>query len=372
MKRPNNPFVLTGYYGTSWFCDREKELSALKDHLKNDRNVVIHSWRRMGKTALIRRLFDQLTTDRWEVLYVDLLVTKSLDEAIRAITLGVHEAYGKTSSGFSEQLRKLFSLVGMSIGFDAHSGAPELSFQLKPGAVPARSLEAIGKFLTARKKRVVIALDEFQQVSGYGEEHAEATFRTWMQAFPKIRFIYSGSNRHLMRAIFTEEKRPFYRSSQLIGLNPLDERVYRAFIRTHFRKGKRIFGDALITRLYGWARGQTYAIQLVCNHVYGRGGPITDAVLDEVLSQILDQETPVYANYQKILPGAQWDLMKAVAKEESLKNPMGNEFLTAHRLGAASSVSAALKSLMKKDIITEEEGVYRIHDVLLGRWLDRL
>lgn len=51
-KAPLNPFVLTGYYGKTWFCNREEEINMLKDHVLNDRNVVMYSLRRMGKLLL--------------------------------------------------------------------------------------------------------------------------------------------------------------------------------------------------------------------------------------------------------------------------------------------------------------------------------
>src|SRR5690606_38197242 len=106
------------------------------------------------------------------------------------------------------------------------SGIPEVSLGLKETNVPERSLEAIGQFLSQRKNQVVVALDEFQQISNYEEKNAEAVFRSWMQQFPGIRFIYSGSHRRMMQAMFTEKKRPFYRSSQLMALDPIDEKEY--------------------------------------------------------------------------------------------------------------------------------------------------
>ncbi|QEC53882.1 ATP-binding protein [Anseongella ginsenosidimutans] len=85
MKTPTNPFVLSGYYGKKWFCDREEELTILMKHLQNERNVVLYSWRRMGKTALIRRIFEEAKRhNETESVYVDLLATQDLKEAVRA------------------------------------------------------------------------------------------------------------------------------------------------------------------------------------------------------------------------------------------------------------------------------------------------
>ena len=38
---PTNPFLITGYQGPDYFCDREKETASLMSALKNGRNIHI-------------------------------------------------------------------------------------------------------------------------------------------------------------------------------------------------------------------------------------------------------------------------------------------------------------------------------------------
>ena len=43
MPRPANPFVLSGYYGKEWFCDRNAELRAMREHVrKENQNHLVH------------------------------------------------------------------------------------------------------------------------------------------------------------------------------------------------------------------------------------------------------------------------------------------------------------------------------------------
>ena len=44
---PTNPFLITGYQGPDYFCDREKETASLMSALKNGRNITLISPRRM-------------------------------------------------------------------------------------------------------------------------------------------------------------------------------------------------------------------------------------------------------------------------------------------------------------------------------------
>lgn len=62
-----NPFVIYGYKGPEYFCDRRKETQKLISALDNGRNVVLAP-RRMGKTGLIRHAFHEIEAtekDTW-------------------------------------------------------------------------------------------------------------------------------------------------------------------------------------------------------------------------------------------------------------------------------------------------------------------
>lgn len=373
MKKPDNPFVLYGYWGKQYFCDRINELEASKDHLSNGRNMVLYGWRRMGKTSLIKCLFAELEkSKKHDTLYIDLLSTQSPSEGIRAITMAVYHKYGKTGKGLSDTMRKMFSALGVTLSFDPLSGIPEITLGVNQAGVPERSLHAIGQFLVHQKKQVILALDEFQQVAHYEGSNGEAIFRHWMQEFPTLRFIYSGSHRGMMEAMFTSKNRPFYKSAQLMSLEAIPLETYTPFIQNHFNSGKKSISKTLIREIYQWSRGQTYAIQLICNYLYGRGRNVSEDDFYDVIHNILEQENAVFINYQNILPTNEWEVLKAIAKEGYVKSPTGQEFVMGHRLGAASSVQRALHSLVRKEMVVKEDDGFMVHDIILSRWLARL
>ncbi|MCH6199869.1 AAA family ATPase [Aquiflexum sp. LQ15W] len=373
MKSPGNPFVLNTYHGKKYFCDRENDIEVLRNHIDNDRNVVLFAWRRLGKSALIQRFFEELEdSGEFETLYVDLLATHSIEEAIKAITTVTYDKYGKTHSGFSATMQKLFSALGATISFNPLSGIPELSIGIKQPGMEDHSLNALGVFLQERKKRIVITIDEFQQISHYAEKNAEAVFRTWVQLFPDIRFIFSGSHRTMMVEMFAENSRPFYQSAQLMSLLPIALEKYTPFIQGHFEDNGKTISAELIEKIYAWARGQTYTIQLICNYLFAQFNHVEEEDFHKICSDILEQHQAIFANFPKMLTRTQWNVFKAIAKEEPLFSPLNKDFLTKHRLGAASSVSTALKALQKQELVVVDEGVYLVHEVLLARWMARL
>jgi AAA+ ATPase superfamily predicted ATPase len=373
METLKNPFLLGGYHSSDYFCDRESKLAALNNHLHNGRNVVLFSWRRMGKSALIKRfLIEKERSGKVEAVYVDLLASRNMEQAIELIVEAVYQRFGKTKEqSISESFSSLMQALGLSISFDPHSGHPKFSLGISGKVSGEQSLKSIGKFLQQRKLQMVIAIDEFQQVSRYADQNGEAVFRSFMQEFPQLRFIFSGSHRKLMTSIFADSKRPFYKSCSMMALGPIPKKAYFPFIQKHFEEDGRKISKELMERIYEWSDGQTYSIQLLCNRLYGSGRAADESKLNELIEDILEEESPVFSNYFHLLPKMQWKVLKAIAKERRVENPLSKDFLRAHDLGAASSVSTAIKSLEEKEMLAWEEGQYFVHDLIFSRWLEK-
>lgn len=75
---PTNPFLITGYQGPDYFCDREKETASLMSALKNGRNITLISPRRMGKTGLIKNVFYYIQKENKSAacFYLDIFSTR--------------------------------------------------------------------------------------------------------------------------------------------------------------------------------------------------------------------------------------------------------------------------------------------------------
>ena len=372
MKELKNPFLLGGYHSADYFCDRESKLAALNNHLHNERNVVLFSWRRMGKSALIKRfLSEKERSGKIEAVYVDLLASRNMDQAIELIVEAVYTRFGKSKEkSISESFSSLMQALGLSISFDPYSGHPEFSLGLSGKISGEQSLRSIGEFLQNRDHQIVIAIDEFQQVSRYADQDGEAVFRSFMQEFPRLRFIFSGSHRKLMTSIFADSNRPFYKSCSMLALGPIPKGSYFPFIQKHFEEDGRSISKELMEKIYDWADGQTYSIQLLCNRLFGSGKEVKDESLNELIEEILEEESPVFSNYFHLLPKMQWKVLKAIAKERKVENPLSKGFLKKHDLGAASSVNTAIKALEEKEMLAWEEGQFFVHDLIFSRWLE--
>lgn len=101
--KPNNPFLISGYYSPEFFCDREQETGTILDALHNGRNVALIAPRRMGKTGLVRHAFYRLKEEQPDIVtfYLDTYSTQSLGDFVRLFASTVLGAVGlRSAKGF--------------------------------------------------------------------------------------------------------------------------------------------------------------------------------------------------------------------------------------------------------------------------------
>lgn len=62
-------------------------------------------------------------------------------------------------------------------------------------------------------------------------------------------------------------------------------------------------------------------------------------------------------------------MLFAIAKSHVATNITSSKFVKDNNLGAASSVQAAMKGLLEKDIVTRTEKGYQVYDYYFAEWL---
>lgn len=372
-----NPFPVAGYHGSALFCNRREETKRLKENVENGLNTTLISLRRMGKTGLLQHLFAQLgkRKDTYS-LYADIYPTQKQKDLVNQLATAILNAFppkkpiGKRVMEFITSLRPVIS-------YDALTGNPEVSFSFAQQQQQEQSLAALLKFLDGLDATVVVAMDEFQQIAEYPETNTEAILRTLIQPLKNVRFIFSGSSRHLLLQMFTYSKRPFFGSTQLLELHPIHRTEYLRFIQKHMEAGQRTISTPVLDFIADWTRLHTYYTQVLCNRVFATGIKVIELVtVQDVCAEILAEQAAVFYQYRHLLTAAQWQLLKAVAKEEKACRITSKDFIARYKLGTPSNVQRSLDALLTKEMIYREEtdqgSCYVVYDCFLSRWLQKL
>ena len=373
-KKLVNPFIYQGYESPEYFCDREAETATLLSHLKNGRNVTLISPRRIGKTGLIKNTFFYLQKEERDAvcLYLDIFATKNLHDFVEQLGVMVINDIVRKNVSFIEKTIAFFSALRPVLSMDPLTGEPSVSITIEPSQ-EEMTMRSIFNYLNESGREIYIAIDEFQQIAEYPEKGTEALLRSYIQFAQHVHFIFSGSKHHLMAEIFGSPKHPFYQSTELMGLKPLDCSIYYDFCQNFFKqKGGNLSKD-VFEQIYHQFNGHTWYIQCIMNRLYET--ELTIYCIEQVnaaLLSILQGREPQFENLVQFFTENQFILLKAIAREGIVAQPTSGKFIKEHNLSGASSAKAALKVLEEKELVYRTDKGYVIYDRFMDLWLKRL
>ena len=371
MKELNNPFVVYGYKGAAYFCDRESETEKISKGLENERNIALIAPRRIGKTGLVHHVFSHIREQHPEIccIYFDILATKTLEQFVQVMARNVLGRLDSPTQTALHKVQEFFSGFRPTMTFDTNTGMPTFSLDIVKNQ-EEQSLQRIFEYLKQAGKRCYIAIDEFQQITRYPDTDTEALLRSFIQFVPNVYFIFAGSKQHMMSDIFLSPERPLYQGAQVINIKEIDEQVYYGFANGLFLKCGQQFPASTFHYLYEKVDGQTWYVQAILNRIYSnQSGEISDIDVDMAITELIEEEEVAFENYYSSLTTNQAALLTAIAKEQEVKSPMAQSFIGKYRLPALSSVKTALESLSESQFIYQYHGSYIVYDRFFGMWL---
>lgn len=369
-----NPFPAKGYVSAEYFCDREDETRALLSNIQNGIDTTLISPRKYGKTGLILHTFDKIATDRlnYATIYVDIFATLSLNDFIKTLTDAVLDVFPeKTSIG--EKFLALLKGYRPTMTYDPVNGTPQIEFNYTSPSDKEHTLKGLFTFLNSQDTKVVLAIDEFQQITTYPEKNIEALLRTYTQQMHNVRFIYCGSKKTTMTQMFNDATRPFYSSTRQLTLDKIDAEKYGQFIKDKF--SPITVDDDALDYILKWTRRHTFYTQSLCNQIYGmQPERVTMEIVHQACNEILESENSNFLQIRDLITSQQWRLLIAIAKEQSVTNVTSATFLAKYSIGSATNARRNIKSLTEKELLLEDIGLsskcHCVYNVFLSRWME--
>ncbi len=363
----NNPFLVRGYYGPEYFCDRERETAQLVDSIVNEGDVTLIAPRRYGKTGLIHNAFRVLPKEYARV-YLDIYSTRCLADFTREFASAVLGTLETRLEKAAHSIVSFFRSCRPTI-VPTEQGLPKFSFDVVPSAAET-TLKETFDYLEKHERRLVIAIDEFQQVLEYPEKNTEALLRSLMQRLPWVRFVFSGSRQHIMREMFLSPKHPFYQSTDVMSLKPIDREAYCRFARKFFAARRKPFNVDAFRSIYDRFDGVTWYVQMVLRRLWAEGAGLPDvSAVDAAVEDIVETRTFEYGDLFNSRSEAERALLVAMAKEGPVAEPLSGGFISRNRLRTTSTVASALKHLQRDDLLYQTERGCVVYDRFFGVWL---
>lgn len=367
-----NPFVVGAYVSEKYFCGRSKEMGILQKCIREDKNVVLYSERRLGKSHLIKRVFHEAQLqEEFECLCVDAGVCGSLKEFAFVLINGIFRSLIRDRGNF-EKLAGLCRRLGLSMTIGPSSEVILPSFSLGWIREPEKVIEEAFSFLEGIDKKVVLAIDGFEKLASLREAEGARTLGNIVESHSSVRMIFSLSGPQGDFEWFLGNLGAVFRNAERIHLAPIEFSEYFCFARNKFQEaGKRIPAE-IFRSVYSKFFGGTGPIQLVLNRLFSetpKNGSVTTEILDTVIEAIVDEYAVFYKEALSRLSFNQKCLVFAVAKDGAVENPSSSEFVNRHSLASVSSVQSSARALLEQGVLHKDACGIRIDDDFFCEWL---
>jgi len=260
-----NPFLYGKPVVGEHFCDRRDELERLTANVRSPNSLWLYSPRRLGKTSLIKEAF-HLAGDEVETAFVDLYGIGDATDFAAALLAGLSPLVDRLAGGPRRALgwlKSLLTVVSAQMSVD-ESGHPVFSLAVRTPPsererVAAEVLSIPERQGARRRRRVVIACDEFQEVARVAR--LERTIRSVVQHHEWTSFVFCGSQRALLRAVFTDSARPFFQFADHMTLERIPAVELLRYVRGRFETSGRGVPDEVAEDIVAQAEGHPHFTQ---------------------------------------------------------------------------------------------------------------
>ena len=368
-----NPFTLKEIPEGSAFCDRQKELKDLIGFGSAGENVLLYSPRRYGKTSLVRKVQGHLESDGAITAYCDLFGISSVEDIAGRIARSIYTITRKDESLFQKAIRFLTSFRPvLSPSPDGGvSVSVQPAYRSESWELLDNTLESLEKFVQDVPNLVHVVLDEFQEITEIQDSlRVEGRLRNYIQRM-KCGFVFVGSRRRILLAMFSDRTRPFFQSTINYELGTLPREELIDFMVSKFEETGKVLSKDLGAHVCDLFGHHPYYIQKFCFFLFDRvERTVTPEDVSEIYRLVLESERALFEAVLRRLTAKQIALLTAVATEPT-KKLFAAEYMERHGLKSTGGIQRGLSVLTGEDLVEQHPstGIWTVVDPPLGRWL---
>ncbi|HSK17121.1 MAG TPA: ATP-binding protein [Gaiellaceae bacterium] len=375
-----NPFTFGALALDAAFADRETEVRELLADMRNGQDALVYAPRRYGKSSLVHTTTQRAAREGILVGYCDLMRTPTKERLAAALARTVYRDLTGAVGGAIERAAGLFRGLTVTPTMEVDPSDGSLRFTFHGGRRRAgidetieRLLELPAEIAAERRRRVVLVLDEFQEILAL-DRRFPTLLRAVFQEQPEVAHVYLGSKRHVLEQIFEDENEPFWRSAKRLEIGPIATGEFARFVRERFEETEKGVDDEALARLVEATGGHPYATQELAYFLWElvpRGHVAKLRDVEEALGGALRSEHNHFAKLWDDAPQAQRLLLLALA-EEPFRTVYSTDYAQRHDLPSTSTLQRALGALTAKEVVGRDaEGVHRIVEPFFTDWLRR-
>ncbi|RNI15745.1 ATP-binding protein [Methanohalophilus sp. RSK] len=379
-------FMVGGEVEPPFFIGRDEIVEKIKlDITTSAQNNVIIGPRRIGKSSLLKNLKKSVQK---EVVFTSVNCRQITDYAdfFRLTTNALIKAHEEKSKikGISQKFSYIFkgkiSAATRSIteigGSIEHIGNVYLRFredEIGDQELMAETFEFIEQFADEVQYPIVIAFDEFQELSKF-RDNIFNLLKSHMDKQPRVRYIFSGSSISLLHEVFLTPDSPLYLMAARIQLDPIKKDDVNKYIRSRLAIEDIEISDKALDKIYEYTDGFPFYFQklgfiLYQMAVLEKRNFIDDKQVDSAFSSMLNEfDSEFEFRYSSKFSRQQQDILKNLSKQKTRRiSEIARDMDT-----PAYSLTTSMKDLYNTMTVRKtKKGTYGIVDNVFRIWIKK-
>ena len=358
------------------FIGREQETKRLLDNFRGGINVILMSPRRLGKTSLVKHVCNKLDEEDIITVYLDIFGCKSEYDFYNKLAAEVLKQTASKHELWLEEAKEFIYRLTPKISF---SPEPNADFAISLGITPKTHTpeEVLGmaeKIAIKKGKRIVICIDEFQQIGEMANsKQIQARLRTVWQHQKQVSYCLFGSKHHLMSAIFLHRSMPFYQFGDIISLDKIETADWVEYIVSHFADGKRTISRALAEDICRFTENYSAYVQQLSWLVFTQkeeGETVTEEDVKQAMNDLLATNEILFMQMIEPLSEYQLNFLRAIAS--GVTKDFGlSEVREEYKLGSYSNINRLKTALLERDLIEKRGAETVMTDPVFAKWIQR-
>ena len=358
------------------FIGREQETKRLLDNFRGGINVILMSPRRLGKASLVKHVCNKLDEEDIITVYLDIFGCKSEYDFYNKLAAEVLKQTASKHELWLEEAKEFIYRLTPKISF---SPEPNADFAISLGITPKTHTpeEVLGmaeKIAIKKGKRIVICIDEFQQIGEMANsKQIQARLRTVWQHQKQVSYCLFGSKHHLMSAIFLHRSMPFYQFGDIISLDKIVTADWVEYIVSHFADGKRTISRALAEDICKFTENYSAYVQQLSWLVFTQKEEretVTEEDVKQAMNDLLATNEILFMQMIEPLSEYQLNFLHAIAS--GVTKDFGlSEVREEYKLGSYSNINRLKTALLERDLIEKRGAETVMTDPVFAKWIKR-
>ena len=358
------------------FIDRNEDRAMLKQLLTSHINVMLISPRRWGKSSLVKRSMEELTSEKNDikVCFIDAFSISSEAEFYRTFASKVIECASSKFEKWAEDAKDLLNgVIPQLIIKDQITDFMAFDIKFKPEEKDKLTILQLPETLAKKKGiKIIVCIDEFQQLSNLAEyKDMEGKMRSVWQQQEQTTYCLYGSKRHMMMDIFNNSNNPFYRFGQVVFLDKITKNNWMPFIIEGFRKTNKHISEDYASQICDIVECHSWYLQQLSFFIWNKTEKeVTADDFNYGVKQLLNINTPMFQSDCNKLTPAQLELLRAIAAGETKFSSA--EVNSKYNLGNPNTLAKNKRSLQEQDIIEKiKDNTFHFIDPIFKLWIEK-